>query len=61
MTTTEETPAKRAKQIRERLNEIAPYPDDASRVTAGGLARYLAVRAQVIWRQQVAPDVPWRP
>lgn len=58
---TTETPqeAARAKQIRERLNEIAPYPRDAGEVTAAGLARYLAMRAQVIWSQQLGTVAPW--
>ncbi len=59
MSTETTTPAERAKQIRERLNEIAPYPDDASKVTAAGLARYLAMRAQVIHTQQLGTVAPW--
>ena len=53
-TTTQE--ADRAKQIHARLGEIAPYPQAIRDVTASGLARHLAVRAQVIHVQQLHPD-----
>lgn len=57
MTTTETTtPAERAKQISDRLLEIGPYPERRDDVTAQGLARYFAVRATVINRQQLSPD-----
>lgn len=48
------TPAERIKQIRARFHEIAPYPETGE-VAAGDLARWLAVRAQVIFRQQITP------
>lgn len=50
--------ADRVKQIRDRLNEIAPYPD-AEATTARSLARWLAMRAAVINHQQLSPDVPF--
>jgi len=59
MSTTETTtPAKRVKQICARLAEIAPYPEHGE-VAADTLARWLAVRAQVIYRQQLGIDAPW--
>jgi hypothetical protein len=54
-TTTEPTPADRAKQIRDRLNEIAPYPDTDEATTARSLARWLAMRSAVINHQQLSP------
>ena len=58
MSTTETTtPAERARQIRERLNEIAPYPDTDEATTARSLARWLAMRSAVINHQQLSPDV----
>ena len=48
------TPAERIKQIHARLHEIAPYPETGE-VAAGDLARWLTVRAQVIFRQQITP------
>jgi hypothetical protein len=56
MTTETTTPAERAKQIRARIGDIAPYPQAIRDVTASGLARHLAVRAQVIHVQQMHPD-----
>jgi hypothetical protein len=58
MSTTETTPADRAKQIRDRLAEIAPYPDTGEATTAKSLARWLAVRSAVINHQQLSADVP---
>jgi hypothetical protein len=58
MSTTETTPAERAKQIRDRLAEIAPYPDTDEATTAKSLARWLAVRSAVINHQQLSADVP---
>jgi len=58
-TTTETTaPAERAKQVRERLNELAPYPATDEATTARSLARWLAMRSAVINHQQLSPDVP---
>ncbi len=57
--TAEADRAERAKQISDRLLEIAPYPERAEQVTAQGLARYLAVRASVINHQQLSPDAPF--
>jgi len=51
-------PAERAKQIRDRLAEIAPYPDTDEATTARSLARWLAMRSAVISHQQLSPDVP---
>jgi len=56
MSTETITPAERAKQIRERLDELAPYPARSEDATAAGLARHLAVRAQVIHVRQLHPD-----
>jgi len=58
MSTETTTPADRVKQIRERLNEIAPYPDTDEATTGRSLARWLAVRSAVINHQQLSPDVP---
>jgi hypothetical protein len=56
MSTTETTtPAERAKQIHDRLAELGPYPRNSEDVTAASLARYLAVRAQVLNRQILSP------
>lgn len=55
MTTETTAPAERAKQISDRLLEIAPYPETGM-ITAAALARYLAVRAQVIYVQQLSPN-----
>ncbi len=60
MSTTEPTPAGRAKQIRDRLNEIAPYPDTDEATTAASLGRWLAMRSQVIRQQQLGITAPWR-
>ena len=57
-TTETTTPAGRAKQIRERLNELAPYPHTDEATTARSLARWLAMRSAVINHQQLSPDVP---
>ena len=59
MSTTEPTPAGRAKQIRDRLNEIAPYPDTDEATTAASLGRWLAMRSQVISQQQLGITAPW--
>lgn len=57
MNTTETTTAaERAGQIRARLAELGPYPRSIEDVTAASLARYLAVRAQVLNRQILSPD-----
>jgi len=57
MSTTETiAPAERARQIRDRLAELGPYPSSIEDVTAASLARYLAVRAQVLNRQILSPD-----
>ena len=58
MSTETTTPADRVKQIRERLNEIAPYPDTDETTTAQSLGRWLAMRSAVINHQQLSPDVP---
>ena len=58
MTTETTTPAERAKQIRERLNELAPYPDTDEATTGRTLARWLAMRSAVINHQQLSPDAP---
>ena len=58
MSTETTTPADRVKQIRERLHEIAPYPDTDEATTARSLARWLAMRAAVINHQQLSADVP---
>src|ERR1039457_3912158 len=58
MSTTETPPAERAKQIRDRLAEIAPYPDTDEATTAKSLARWLAVRSAVINHQQLSANVP---
>ena len=42
------------REIRERLNAIAPYPEHGN-VTANGLARYLAVKAQVTYVTSLDP------
>jgi hypothetical protein len=52
------TPAERAKQIRDRLAELAPYPDTNETTTGRSLARWLAVRSAVINHQQLSSDVP---
>lgn len=59
MTAETMTPAERAKQIRDRLLEIGPYPADGETATAQALARYLAVRAAVINHQLLSPDSPF--
>lgn len=59
MTTETTTPAERAKQISDRLLEIAPYPESTDTATALDVARYLAVRAQVISHQQLGTVAPW--
>ena len=58
MNTETTTPAERAKQIRARLAEIAPYPDTDEATTGRSLARWLAMRSAVINHQQLSPDVP---
>jgi hypothetical protein len=56
MTSTDES-ALTAEQIRERLNEIAPYsPGDP--VTAVGLARQQAIEAQIAWARMMDTDTP---
>ena len=61
MSTTEQTAkAERAKQIRERLNEIAPYPAADEATTGATLARWLAMRSAVKNHQQLAPDTVMR-
>jgi hypothetical protein len=52
-----ETPAMTDWQIEERLLEIAPPPDPDAGVTADGLARYLAVRAQLGFTRNVTPFI----
>ena len=59
MSTTETTPAGRARQIRDRLNEIAPYPDTDEATTARSLGRWLAMRSQAISQQQLGTVAPW--
>jgi hypothetical protein len=56
-TETEPTPAERAKQIRDRLNEIAPWPEWGTEITAESVARYLAVCAQLGWIRNVTPFI----
>ena len=58
MTTETTAPAERAKQIRDRLAEIAPYPATDETTTAKSLARWLAVRSAVINHQQLSANVP---
>jgi hypothetical protein len=58
VTTTEQAPADRAKQVHARLDELAPYPESAEATTAQNLARWLAVRAAVINHQQLSPGTP---
>jgi hypothetical protein len=58
VSTTEAAPAERAKQIRDRLNEIAPYQDTDETTTAKSLARWLAMRSAVINHQQLGSSVP---
>ena len=53
MSTTEMTVA----QIRKRLDEIAPYPEWGTKVTAGGMVRYLAVCAQLGFARNVTPFI----
>jgi len=57
MSTTETTEADRAKQIRDRLAEIAPWPEWGTEITAEGVARYLAVCAQISWIRNVTPFI----
>jgi hypothetical protein len=57
MSTETTAPADRAKQARDRLSELAPYPETAEVTTARNLAAYLAVRSAVINHQQLSPDV----
>ncbi len=52
MTTTETT----QEQVEERLERIAPHPDSKT-VTAAGLARYLAVLAQMGFARNVTPFI----
>jgi len=58
MSTETTTPADRVKQIRERLHEIAPYPDTDEATTGRSLARWLAIRSAVINHQQLGSAVP---
>ena len=59
MSTTEATPDVRARQIRDRLNELSPYPDTDEATTARSLGRWLAMRSQVISQQQLGITAPW--
>ena len=58
MSTTDETgqPMTR-EQIRARMQEIAPYPEWGTEVTAQSLARHLAVCAQTGWARNITPFI----
>lgn len=45
----------RAQEIRAELNEIAPFPAWGTPVTALSVAKYLDVRAQILWSQHIVP------
>lgn len=57
MSTETTAPADRAKQIRDRLNEIAPWPGWGSEATPESMARWLLVHAQREWAAHVAPSL----
>ena len=46
---------KKIREIRERLDAIAPWPSWSDETTALGVARYLAVRAQIAFTQHIMP------
>ena len=50
-------PPMTAFQIEERLERIAPYPEWGKNVTAEGVARFLAVRAQLGYARNVTPFI----
>jgi hypothetical protein len=54
---TTEQPAMTAFQVEDRLEQIAPYPAWGKNVTAEGVARYLAVRAQLGFARNVTPFI----
>ena len=56
MSTTEPT-LMTASQVDERLEQIAPYPEWGTKVTAAGVARHLAVRAQLGFTRNVTPFI----
>lgn len=50
MSTDEKTTPATRREIRDRLNTIAPYPDDTTPDHARAVAKYLAVEAQRRWK-----------
>ena len=47
----------RAREIRAELDKLAPYPESGD-VTARGLARWMAMEAQLAWARMTGMDHP---
>ena len=48
----------RPAEIRGELGRLAPYPEDGAEVTARGLARWMAMEAQLAWARMTGMDHP---